>query len=301
VNVSTSALLVAFGLAVTCSMADDTPPASAPAKAGAPAESNPLAGPAVGAQAGTAAKPTLVQRDFGGTLVRLDVPPAEAAVKLIELDPPTRARVDAILLARSALLDELVTNNLELLAQLQGARAGGGEDQTRAAMKQLMDKAEPLRARGPLIDELAAVLPADKAAQARSLTEEYMRAAISQRMEKASGGKALSVRERARAMREAAREEALAMIGQEIRRSYERTVGQRSSDFEALLKDLGVTPEQESKIRKIVQDAFLANYGKTSADERTKAFWSVYAELNDEQRQRVVKRLFEERAGARAK
>lgn len=264
-----------------------------------PAAASPLAGPSVAAAA--PAKPTLIQRNFAGKLVRLEVPPAEAAVQALELDPPTREKVDAILLARSAILDQIVADNLQLLAKLQGARELTDKTQARETVQELFEKSEPLRARGKLIDELSDVLTTEQSAQVRSMTEDYVRAAIAERVADKTGGKDLSFREKGRVQREATREETVAMIGHEIRRAYDRTIGQRSTDFDKLLKDFNVTPEQESKIRKIVQDNFTATYGKPTPQQRTKAFWDVYAVLDQSQREQFVRRLGEERAASRAK
>ncbi len=297
-HIAVAATLLIAGSLSSAAPAQDTE-AVRPSPPTATSPPNPLAGPSLATA--PAPKPTLVQRDFAGKLVRLDVAPAEAAVKVIELNPPTRAKIDAILIARAAVLDQIVSDNLELLVRLQGVRDAADKSKARETYQELIDKSEPLRARGTLVDELTGALSVDQAAQVRSMTQKYVAAAIAQRVADKTAGKDLSFREKNRAQREAAREETLALIGQEFRRAYERTVGQRAADFETLLKDFSVTPEQESKIRKIVQDNFTSTYGKPTPQQRAKAFWEVYAMLDEPQRQQLLKRVAEERAGSRAK
>ncbi len=81
------------------------------------------------------------------------------------------------------------------------------------------------------------------------------------------------------------------LAGQEIKSAYERTIGQQSRDFDALISQLGLTPEQESKVRKIVGDSFNKTYGKAAAPERAQVFWKVYAELDATQKQQVLDRI----------
>jgi hypothetical protein len=285
------ALAVAF--VSGASVAQEAPTAKPPAP---PPATNPLLGPSVAPAA--VATTTLIQRDFAGKLVRLEVPPAEAAVKALDLDPPTRAKVDSVLLARSALLDRLVGDNLKLLVKLQAARQSQDKDETRKLFEELFEKSEPLRARGTLANELTGVLTPDQASRLRSMTEEYVKASIDERAAEKGSGKGLTLVESLRIQREAAREETFSIIGQELKRAYERTVGQRIADFDKLLKDFNVTPEQESKIRKIVQDNFTATYGKPTPQQRAKAFTEIYALLDAGQREQLLKRVAEERAGS---
>lgn len=297
-RIAVAAALVIAGSLPNPATAQEREAATAnPPTAASPAY--PLAGPTLAPAA--PAKPTLVQRDFAGKLVRLDLPPAEAAANVLDLDPPTRAKVDAILLARAALLDRIVSENLQLLARLQGLRESPDKAKAREALQDLVEVSVPLRARGTLASELAGALPAEQAARLRSMTEEYVRAAIAERAAEKSAGKNLSFRERARAQREAARDETLAMVGQEFRRAYERTIGQRTADFDAILKEFSVTPEQESKIRRIVQDNIVANGGTPTAAQRSNAFWDIYAVLDPTQREHLLKRVAEERAASRVK
>src|SRR5688572_10940123 len=77
-----------------------------------------LSGPKVEAKAQAR---TLVERDETGHVKRLDIPPAEAALKLLELDDATKEKAQAILDKRAAILDKIVKENLLLLVELSNA------------------------------------------------------------------------------------------------------------------------------------------------------------------------------------
>ncbi len=105
----------------------------------------PLAGPSAG---DAIAKPTLVERAYDGTLKRLELPPAEAAVALLELDDAARVRVEALIAERAAAVDEVVIGNIELLVSVKGAGESG--DRVRAiGLLRKLDEAfggiEPVR------------------------------------------------------------------------------------------------------------------------------------------------------------
>ncbi len=134
---------------------------------------NILAGPKV---ASDAAGATLVQRDETGKVRRLDVPPAEAALELLELDDASRAKAQEILDERAAAIDSIVRENLQLLARLANAGKAKEKSDQRQLYRELAEKAEPLRARGPLADELASVLPQEKAEQLRTYVGQYYEA-----------------------------------------------------------------------------------------------------------------------------
>jgi hypothetical protein len=267
---------------------DDPPGATAqdaapPAKSGAP-----LSGPKV-ADPAAARETTLVKRDFNGKLIRLEMEPARAAVELLELDDATRAEVDRVLLERDALMDQFVTDNLKDIASLANAFASKDRDGIRASVEPLWAKFEPIRARGLLASEIALILPPDKQRELESLTREYWRAAVADR--RAAGG---DKGEKLNAVGAMAHE-ALLVFGQEIKRSYERTVGQESRNFEEFLGSLNLTPEQESVIRREVENVFITTYGKPTKLQQAQMFKKVWDVLEPEQRKVVAERIGAER------
>lgn len=273
-----------------------SPAAQPPAKADQPAPAKdeaPLKGPTV---ASPETKPTLVQRDFAGKVIRLEMQPAEAAVKLLRLDDATRAKVDAVILERSALLDKIVTDNLELLVKLQGAREAPDKAEYGRLTHELSEKSTPLVQRGPLAVELAGILPPAANSELRRLMQEYWKAIVDE-----DTARPASEREPSEistpagndpgSQREAMRDEVRTMTGLEVKRAYERTIGARSRDFDALIKDLNLSPEQESKVRKIAGDSFQKTYGKATPQERARVFWQVYQVLDAQQRKALLAKV----------
>src|SRR5436853_2085458 len=90
----------------------------------APSKPDPLGGPRVngGERVGPA---TLVQRDFSGKIKRLEVPPEEAALERLNLDQPTREKIQSVLAARAQVLDKIVVDNIDLVVRFANARQAG--------------------------------------------------------------------------------------------------------------------------------------------------------------------------------
>ena len=275
-----SAAFLLAGLSTVCLGQDSSPPAAEPK------DPNVLRGPKVEEEAKAR---TLVSRDYQGKLVRLEVDPAQAALDLIELDPKDREAAHKIILERDALIDKLVFDNLKTIAELAQARQAGDAETTSRLIKDLWDKSAPWRERGRLADELARVLPDDKARQLKSLVDEYVRAAVEdRRAQPGKDGKAPGALGAVLA-------EGLEGFGREIKRSYERVFLSQAKDFDALIAKLQLTPEQESKVRQLVGDLFQKTYGKPTKAQSSKVFLQVYALLDPEQRRMLAEQIGRDR------
>jgi hypothetical protein len=227
---------------------------------------------------------SLIERDFEGRLKRPEANPAVVALELIDLDNQTRAKADAIIAERDALLDEVVQNHLKDLVQVAAAAQSGDKAGALRLLKPLIDDSAELRARGRLVDELAEVLPKDKAEELKSLVREYWREVVKERIALGNPdepGKKLNTFQ-------ASAGEMVAAIGQEIMRSYERVFGLEAKAYEDLLKKLSLTPEQESKVRALVSEHFGKTYGKPTKKESTALFLKVYALLDTDQRKVLI-------------
>ncbi len=217
--------------------------ASALAQADPPAGLSPLAGPSVDA---TKAKKSLVERDYAGKVRRLEIPPEEAAIGLLGLSETDRAKADQVIRERAATLDKVVIENVDLLLEMQTARASGDLAKQRDVIQQFKEKLEGLRSRGKPMDEIADALPGASREEYRRLVKEYHRAVYD---ELADEAKAKGQRVRPRDI--IARQMALA-VGAEVKRSYERQIGSRTQEFEQALAKLDLAPEQEAEIRRLV-------------------------------------------------
>lgn len=248
----------------------------------------PLSGPAVrDPRVGV----TLVDRDLSGNVRRLDVTPIEAGLRLLRLDEQTRAGVEKALLTRARLLDEVVAEHLGLLARVAGATQAGRRDEAMKLLRELAEVAPALRDLSALQRDVHAVLPTAQRDELIRLTQDYWNAIIEEAEAKAkAAGKAFKPGE----TRELMRREFLAIAAQEVRRAYDRVVGQKVRDFEALLKALNLTPEQEGRIRQIVGDSFQRNEGRARLEETARVITQVYRALEPEQREILVERIREE-------
>jgi hypothetical protein len=251
-----------------------------------------LSGPKVAA---TAAAPTLIERDLQGKIRRLETTAEEAALALLDLDAVTKEKVNKILAMRTAALDSVVVNNVPLLLKFQAARETGDRRDLAELTGELTKAAAPLREQGRLKENIAAVLPNGERERFESLVSEYWKAILAERRElmakeQGSGGTGLRTAGRA-----AATEFALA-VGQEIKRSYERTLGQRIADFENLLKSLSLDMNTETKVRNMVTDhaqKYIAQKGGATPAQNRELFFKIMNALTLEQRADLIRELRE--------
>lgn len=250
-----------------------------------PAASEPLSGPAARE---TAAKPTLVHREFDGSLRRLDEPAEEAALRLLSLSPEEQTKIDAILAARAAIIDSVVANNIPLLLRVQGLKEAQARQGAMEALRELSEKLRPLRERGRLRDEIAGVLSDDHAKQFAALVDEYQKVVREDAM--ASAGPD------ARPGQVMARE-ALLAIGQEVRRSYERVIGSRKGKLDEVIRTLNLAPEQETKVRNLATDHFQQTLGKPTPSQTREFVRALMRELTPDQRRTLASAMYKARGG----
>lgn len=264
-----------------------------------------LRGPSVGEKL---LSRSLVERDFSGKLKRLEVDPAIAAIEHIELTPDERAKVDRLINERNTLMDGLVLDHLKDIVALAGARQAGDRAGTRESLVRVYEEFRPFIERGTLSKELKSALPEAKYAELERMTREYGEAAMGERESEMNGENTQGAAAGAGGKRFAGRggagkegagaaraQEFLEGFGQEIKRSYERVLGSRAKDFDALLASLSLRPEQESKVRGLVTDLIQKSLGKPSPRETARVYMQVYRELDAEQRAALVRTIRERR------
>ncbi len=254
-----------------------------------------LAGPSVDIQA---EHTTLVHRDFSGEFQRLDRHPAEAALDLVRerfaIDEDSAQAIDAILAERRKTLDDLVVDRLDVLIKL----SNGGNDEDRAeAIAVLRQAMGPIARKGQLGDRIRRHLPTDAATEHQRLEREYLEAAIEDRVAllQAEGGTMgeRGLRMRARAI------EMLVGLGAEVKGAYERTIVQQGQRVDELIALLNLSPDQEGKVRRIIQEygekTLLSKEARDDASSRLAVFLEVAAELTPEQRRTLLERARGER------
>lgn len=270
---------------------DQKQPATKPTSPATPATASPegeapLSGPSVKVQQKA---PTIVERDAEGRCRKLEIQPAEAAVRVMKLSPQTREKVDAVLVEQAAVLDTIVRDNFELIVSVAGAAQGGDKTQAAKYLGQLWEVSQPLRKRGALVEQLAKVLSKEEATQLRKMVLEYNGArtkdeenAAKQRGEKFDNAK-FNINER------------LSIIGQEIKRSYERVIGQQSKDLDAIIASLNLSVEQDAKVRQILLDVVQRSGAKATNAQKVSAYLKIVAVLDKDQRTILYEKLREMR------
>lgn len=250
-----------------------------------PAADGPLAGPAARE---AAAKPTLLHREFDGSLRRLDEPAEEAALRLISLSPDEQAKIDTVLAARAAIIDAVVANNIPLLLRVQGLKDAQSRQGAMESLRELSEKLRPLRERGRLRDEIAGALSDEHAKQFAALVDEYQKAV----REEAAASAGPDARPRQVMAREA-----LLAIGQEVRRSYDRVIGSRKGKLDEVIQTLSLPPEQETKVRNLATDYFQKTLGQPTPAQRREFVKSLMQELTPEQRRTLASAMYNARGG----
>lgn len=253
-----------------------------------PPERTPLSGPRVPDRTG---KPTLVERGADGKVVRLEEWPALAAVRKLKLDEKTQAAITRVEVEQAQAMDKFLSGNLPAVAAVANAFQSGDTKAGLAGVRKLRQDHPVFAERELLLQRMSALLPAEQQTEVRLMVEEYWNALIQEeaesakaRGEKSSPGKVASV-------------EALRMLGQDIKASYERVIGQRVKDFDALIKSLGLSAEQESRVRKIADDSFARAKGNADKINKVDVFWKIWRELDAGQRDALFDYIKREQGG----
>lgn len=141
---------------------------------------SPLAGPDVETEQ---AETTLIDRNIDGSMRRLDIPPAEAALEQMELSEGVRADIDEMLAARAAVIDGIVSKNLQ---QIQALRDGGedGKPNRREQFRAIRELFAPVLEDGPLEKRVADLLPESRRAEYLGMIAEHREARGRQAMQR---------------------------------------------------------------------------------------------------------------------
>jgi hypothetical protein len=125
-------------------------------------------------------------------------------------------------------------------------------------------------------------LSKERAAQFDALLAEYRKVAIDEanaearRRNEFVNARTLETREN------------LASLGAEIKRSYEKQVSSKAAEFEGIIAKLGLSTEQEAKIRSLVTQFAQEHRGKATPEQRRAFFFRVMTQLDQEQQKRLM-------------
>jgi hypothetical protein len=275
-------LPLAIGLvllqAASFAAAQTTPPEPRPAQT-QPADA--LGGPVIEPDD----RDTLVVFEYGGELQDLGLPPAEAALELVDLDPQTAERVAKILTERAMLAEQLIIDNFELVSQGEAVETSGSKLEKGVFFLQVVQALKPLIDRGSLEDEIRAVLPQDTAERFDALLDEYWAAVGQSRVDQARAkGEKLRLR---KAVREARRDQ----LGKEVELAAQRALESERFTIDYLTKGLELTASQRDRIRALITDFAGRTMGDPSQSEKERLFVEVIAYLNEQQRTLILERI----------
>ncbi len=136
-----------------------------------PTESDaPLAGPRI---TGTAAGPTLIERDEYAKVRRLDLRPEEAALDKLGLTSDTLAPARKVIDDRAIALDRVITKHRTLVERLGPAFESGRALEGAALLLELHTHFLAVVGPAPLADKVAEALPEQSRDQYRALVKDY--------------------------------------------------------------------------------------------------------------------------------
>lgn len=258
---------------------DDHAEQGTPADAGE--RSHALAGPSV-----EPAEPhTLVTYEYSGQLQELGLPPAEAALDLLDLDPMTAERVSDVIAERARLAEQLIADNFELFIQAETVEASGKALEKGWFFVRVLKVLYPLIERGSLEDEIRPLLPEMTGDEFDALLDEYWQAVGQARVEDARPkGDRLRLR---KAVREARRDQ----IGKEVELAAERALASERFAVQYLTKGLELNEFQQTKIQSLINDHMGRTMGEPTEGDTAQLFIGVLAFLNETQRAEMLERI----------
>jgi len=263
--------------------ADSHPEQPAEHKAPARASDQPsaLAGPTV-----EPAEPhTLVAYEYSGQLQELGLPPAEAALDLLDLDPMTAERVSDVIAERARLAEQLIADNFELFIQAETVEASGKALEKGWFFVRVLKVLYPLIERGSLEDEIRPLLPDTTGDEFDALLDEYWQAVGQARVDDANAkGDRLRLR---KAIREARRDQ----IGKEVELAAERALASERFAVQYLTKGLELNDFQQTKIQSLINDFMGRTMGEPTESDTAQLFIGVLAFLNEAQRTEMLERI----------
>lgn len=300
--------MITLLLALLARIHGDGPAPSAPAPAPAPSMAPPagiLAGPAATAPA---AAPTIVERSFDGALAPLDDEPEVVATFRLALSEDQRPRLEAAAAARSAAFEQILLANydefLRMGEDLKSMRSAPPAERgaALARMREVRATLTPFEARGTFLEEAAPLLEAEQLAQARRMAEEW-RAARRAELSKEVFSKDTAELAPAEAERLDARLR-LELLGQLAKRTIQRRADSRTAQFDAVVRQLDLTPEQAERVKQLFMEIAVQEIqgkrerGQLTRREREHVFGELAKILDGTQRGKLRELLLGDRGSA---
>lgn len=252
------------------------PPAAAPATqpATTPSATQPAAAPPAGFLAGPKAdvpaehRPTLVERNFDGTLVRLDMDPDMAAVLRLPLSEAARAQVEELVTDRLRWTDRFVRDHYRQIIEVRTAIADGQRPNPQMAERLL----QPVRAHERFTAVAQVALTAKEVATARAMATEY-RDALRAELRKAAP-------DASEAQIDARLE--IEEFGRMVAQSIQRRADAANARLREVSETLELTPEQTERVRAIFMEYAVGAIQGSRPEKLSLREWNVVLRQLDE-------------------
>lgn len=256
--------------------------AASPQPEPAPEPAPLLTGPTVEAQA---TAPTLIRLNYEGRVTRYDdTQPEVAALDLIDLPDDARARIDARLEDRAALLDQAVLDHYQTLLALYSAFGAGNQAEVIRLYLDFASHLQPLFEGGGLGRQLAREMPGASAREYARLLRDYYSAIAQDTLdhpEDAQGEPPANAVE-------AIRNHKIQLLMEEVGRSFNRIIQQKTQEFEEVLDALDLTHEREGEIRSMVE-VMAQEFGLNPSEaQKRELFMRIMQELTPQERQKLL-------------
>lgn len=242
---------------------------------------SPLGGPSIsaGEEAGS-----LIALGFKGEVLPLDAPPPIAALDLLDLDEMTEADLYGLLSERATIMDGVVLGNIELLSQIETVMTVGRASEKLGIVQQGLAALAPAREWGTLRERISAALPERARARFSRLVDQYERTRFG--MLKDSGEIEHAFEYRMMRYWED--------MAWEVERAAERVLQDEGDGDEwiaLLTKKLGLSPDQEGKIRAMGERFYIESKGRPSEADEIRLVNKIRTVLTVEQRWRFTAML----------
>jgi len=219
---------------------------------------------------------TLVDRTMTGGFQRIEGRPEAAALVLIDLDPDTRRRAQAVVARRDMAVTLMLVDHLDAVREITDHITAGDRDAAHARLIELWAEFEPDAPRDPLLVPLADVLTDEQMRRLEHLVAEYWDAWIDSQLPKGADDDA-----RAQAQHRLA----FQLFQEEVRRGYEASLRSYQQALEAVYQAVDPTPDQREAIRTVVIEHIKATRLRPTPDQRRRAWHDIYQLLDDQRKQ----------------
>lgn len=228
---------------------------------------------------------SLVDLRYDGSLRELDASPEEAAISRMDLSSDTRRRVDAVIAARQAFFDRVLSRNLMLLLEIDAAQKAEEKLTVGRLSFDLIALFEPLRHEPSLRVQIRDVLSPGEQETFDEMLDAYTRAFDADLRAKAEreGGRIGTV--------QAAAAHAGALFTREIERSINRLEHSGHIAFEYVLAQLQLGPEDAERVRRAAAPFLGVNPAGMTEKDYGLVFLAAAAHLPERQRLRLAEIL----------